>query len=85
MNWIQNQKVQVLSIPDKMKALIKIGHKLVLCQLHELERLQVENNVSHRGEKAGYVEFLYTHYIVKQLPKTYLCNDMLIVQKPIIT
>ncbi len=81
MNWIKNQSIPILSIPDKLKALIKIGHKLVLCQLHELERIQLDKSISHRNEKGAYVENLYTHYIVKQLPKTYLCSDMVIQTK----
>jgi len=83
MNWVkqQNNNPQ-LSTPDKLNALIKIGYKLVLCQLHELERMKLLNKISTKGTEITFIEYLYTHYIVKQLPKTYLCNDMLIVLKP---
>ncbi len=74
MNWVKTQHQINISIPDMLKALIKIGYKLVLCQLHELERLQLSGSTSHRSEKGVYVEQLYKHYIVNKLPKTYLCK-----------
>lgn len=67
-NWIHDEK-PVLSLKDKLKALLKIGHKLVLVQKHELERLKL---LKHPDRYGVYIEELYTHYIVNNLPKTYL-------------
>ena len=67
-NWIHSEK-PIISLNDKVKELIKIGHKLVLCQLHELERIRLSK---HTDRYSNYVNQLYTHYIINNLPKTYL-------------
>jgi hypothetical protein len=67
-NWIHNEK-PIISLNDKVKELIKIGHKLVLCQLHELERIRLSK---HKDRYSNYVNYLYTNYIIDNLPKTYL-------------
>ena len=67
-NWIQT-KFTGLSIKDKLLALLKIGHKLVLVQKHELERLRISK---HKDRNATYINDLYEHYIINKLPKTYL-------------
>lgn len=69
-NWIHNiDNKPEPSLNDKLASLLKIGHKLVLVQLHELERIK---KLRHKEIQSGYVIHLYNHYIVQQLPKTYL-------------
>lgn len=69
-NWIHSKEV-ILSLNDKVKDLLKIGHKLVLVQQHELERIRA---TKHKDRHADYINQLYQHYIVDGLPKTYLLN-----------
>ena len=69
-NWIHSKEV-LLSLNDKVKDLLKIGHKLVLVQQHELERIRV---TKYKDKYSNYVNQLYEHYIVNGLPKTYLLN-----------
>lgn len=69
-NWIfQKDGVNSLSNNDKLKALIKLGEKLVLVQFHEVQRLYTS---VRRDKHSKYVDYLYEHYIVKGLPKTYI-------------
>ena len=67
-NWTHSK--EVLSLNDKVKDLLKIGHKLVLVQQHELERIRA---AKHKDRYSDYINQLYQHYIVNGLPKTYLC------------
>ena len=71
-NWIYDKKKEVISLSDKIKTLLKPHNaiKLVHIQKCELELLQKDcrKSVSH-----DYVNYLYNHYIVNNLPKTYLC------------
>ena len=69
-NWIHSKEV-LLSLNDKVKDLLKIGHKLVLVQQHELERIRVSR---HTDRYSDYINKLYQHYIIDGLPKTYLLN-----------
>jgi hypothetical protein len=70
MNWIKQSTGNPLpSLNDKVKALFEIRFKLVLCQQHEVERLKAKNK---KEKFAEYIDNLYDHYIIKQLPKTYL-------------
>ena len=69
-NWIHSKEV-LLSLNDKVKDLLKIGHKLVLVQQHELERIRA---TKHKDRYANYINGLYQHYVVNELPKTYLLN-----------
>jgi hypothetical protein len=71
MNWIHSRK-PIMTLPDKVKELLKIGDKLVLVQKHELERLKDD---THKDRHADYINQLYDHYIVKKLPKTFLCTS----------
>ena len=68
---VSNQSLEVnyVTLLDKVKALLEQPYKLVLVQQHELERLRSKE---HRSQSSGYIETLYTHYIVKGLGKTYL-------------
>jgi hypothetical protein len=69
---IQNWNIEntpKITINDKLKELLKQISKLVLVQAHELERIKMKGRF-YRFEK--YIDDLYTHYIVKKLPKTYL-------------
>jgi hypothetical protein len=69
---IQNWNIEntpKITINDKLKELLKQRSKLVLVQAHELERIKMKGRF-YRFEK--YIDDLYTHYIVKKLPKTYL-------------
>lgn len=71
-NWIakpQDEQDKHISLESKIKQLLALGDKLVLCQIHELERLKLS---SAKDRNKGYIENLYNHYVVKQLPKTYL-------------
>lgn len=68
-NCLSQPNQSGLSIPDKIRKLLEIKHKLVLVQKHELERLHV-NPKKH--EFSGYIDYLYFHYIIKQQSKTYL-------------
>ena len=67
-NWVHSDASH-LTLRDKVKELLKVHYKLVLVQVHELERLR---NSSKLNESANYVDYLYNHYIVQQLPKTYI-------------
>ena len=67
-NWV-NDKVPSLTLNDKLKELIRIGYKLVLVQLHELERIRLSK---HKDRYSDYIEMLYNHYIVLGLPKMYI-------------
>jgi len=58
-----------ITLLDKIKKLLEQPYKLVLIQQHELERLRT---LEHRADFSYYVNNLYTHYIEKGLPKTYL-------------
>lgn len=58
-----------LSLKDKVRELLKNKHKLVLVQVHELERLMDDKR---RNQNVGYIEQLYNHYIIQGLPKTYI-------------
>ena len=63
--------INAITLSDKVKALLEKPYKLVLVQRHELERLRLNGK---RSEKSTYINNLYNHYIVKKLPKTYLCK-----------
>lgn len=68
-NWIHSG-TPILSLQDKIKELLKLGqHKLVLVQYHELERLKT---MKHKDNHVKYINYLYNHYIVEGLPKTYI-------------
>ena len=67
-NWIHTNTPQI-SLKDKIIALLKIHYKLVLVQVHELQRLRVHTKVH---QHANYVNYLYQHYILENNPKTYL-------------
>lgn len=71
-NWIYNNKKEVVSLSDKIKILLKPKNslKLVYIQKCELELLQKD---SKKDKAHEYVNYLYNHYIVHNLPKTYLC------------
>lgn len=69
-NWIHSKEA-LLSLNDKVKDLLKIGYKLVLVQQHELERIKT---IKHKDIYANYINQLYQHYILEELPKTYLIN-----------
>jgi len=73
-NWVHDITNKAISFPDKIKALLKIEHKLVKCQADEIKRLQMRPR-DHKGAAYTYVEYLYDHYVVKKLPKTYLLNN----------
>lgn len=71
-NWIYDKKKEVISISDKIKILLKPHNaiKLVYVQFCELELLQRTRRKEFHNE---YVNSLYNHYIVLNLPKTFLC------------
>lgn len=66
-NWIKNSKPS-LSLKDMVDILLQNKDNLVLCQVHELERIRLK---SHRDKYKEYIISLYNHYIEKKLPKTY--------------
>lgn len=71
-NWIIEQKNPQLSLIDKLKLLKKPSNKvkMVLIQQHEIENITINHKVSvHKG----YIEYLFDHYVINNLPKTYLC------------
>ena len=68
LNWIHNL-VEEPSTKDKIKSLLNIGYKLVLVQLHELERIK---NVKMKEPHYEYVGQLYQHYVIEGLPKMYI-------------
>lgn len=73
-NWAQeNLTNNAISFPDKVKALYKIRMELVKVQRDELEKIRL-NMRNHAIETYNYIEGLYDHYVVKKLPKTYLCS-----------
>ena len=71
-NWIYNSKKEVMSLSDKIKILLKPKNaiKLVYIQKCELELLQKD---AKKDKSHEYVNYLYNHYIVNNLPKTFLC------------
>ena len=69
-NWIfKKDGEHSLSNNDKLKELMKIGHKLVLVQLHEVERLCTARK---RDSHNKYIQQLYKHYVIEKKPKTYI-------------
>ena len=68
-NWVHD-KIPLLSTNDKIRELLKEPSKLVLVQVHELERIKAQNK--SKLSTNDYVNRLYDHYIVKGLPKTYI-------------
>lgn len=62
-------KPNQLTTLDKIKRLLEQPYKLVLVQRHELERLRLNKS---RSKHEGYINYLYDHYIVNKLPKTYM-------------
>ena len=64
-----NGRVPPLTLNDKLKDLVKIGHKLVLVQLHELERIRIAKD---KSKYENYIETLYNHHIVLGLPEMYI-------------
>lgn len=56
---------------EMVRKLLEQPYKLVLVQQHELERLR---NLKNKLKHTDYITNLYDHYIVKQLPKTYINN-----------
>jgi hypothetical protein len=71
-NWTFNSKKEVMSLSDKIKILLRPKNviKLVYVQRCELEMLH-KNDKKHEFQE--YINYLYNHYIVHKLPKTYLC------------
>ena len=69
MNWIKETNPS-MSLNDKIKELLKNPSKLVLVQIHELERIR---SIKNKQQVESYVNQLYDHYIVKKQPKRYLC------------
>lgn len=59
------------STQEKVVELVSKPHRLVLCQVHELERIRLKR--SFTASDKSFVNYLFSHYIVKKLPKTYLC------------
>lgn len=64
-------EVNAVTLLDKIKILLEKPYKLVLVQQHELERLRV---LKSRATYTTYIDTIYNHYIIKGLPKTYLCQ-----------
>lgn len=69
-NWISDP--QNLSYPDKINRLIEIKDKLVLVQFDEIQRLKRKTS-GRKPNEQEYIDQLYRHYIVKGMPKLYLC------------
>lgn len=71
-NWVNSkEKENQFTTKDKLRELLRQPYKLVLVQQHELERLRTKCNAE---DYTKYIDGLYDHYVVKKLPKTYLCN-----------
>jgi hypothetical protein len=70
-NWISSGNHQPLSAMDQVKELLRIKHKLVLVQVHELERLRGSRRLF---KYTTYIKDLHNHYIVNNGDKTYLNN-----------
>jgi len=68
-NWVHDKNPQP-SLNDKIMDLLKIKSKLVLVQVHELERIKLS---THKDRYVEYINLLYKHYIIDGLSKTYLC------------
>lgn len=74
-NWIHNKNSKnkdILSLSDKIKILLKPHNaiRLVYVQKCELELLKNDNK---KDRSHFYIDYLYNHYIVLNLPKTFLC------------
>lgn len=71
-NWVNTASGPTpMSVLDKIKELLLIRDKLVLVQLHEVERIKEMHN-PHR--LSPYIEMLYKHYVTEGKPKLYLCQ-----------
>jgi hypothetical protein len=70
-NWIRALG-KVVTIKDKIRELSLIERKLVLVQQDEVKRIRNIGKLTNIHVK--YIEYLYKHYIIDKLPKTYLCN-----------
>lgn len=68
-SWMHSKEP---SLNDKIKELLQIHYKLVLVQADELQRIRLRND---KNKYIPYVDYLYDHYIINELPKTYLCNS----------
>lgn len=69
-NWV-NTGANTVSVKDKLKQLLSMADKLVLVQVHELERIKAAEH-KHRGKMNYYIENLYVHYVERGLSKTYM-------------
>lgn len=70
-NWIKQTVGEMQpTVEDKLKALLRVPYKLVLVQLHELEKLRNRNKKNDYDIR--FIEYLYLHYIVEGKGKTYL-------------
>jgi hypothetical protein len=71
-NWIKRTGNPEPSSMDKLKALLKIPHKLLLIHFQELEKIKRQNKSSPDFD--DYIGRLYKHYIEKELSKQQLKN-----------
>lgn len=67
-NWIHRKPTYILT-DEKIRTLLKNKDRLVLCQYHELQRMQ---NKERRPRDLAYIDMLYDDYIIQHKPKTYL-------------
>jgi len=72
-NWTTNP--QQLSFPEKISTLLSMSNKLVLNQVHELERLKLKKNNKKSGTQLAFINYLYDHYVIQGMPKTYLASN----------
>ena len=72
-NWIVKPDNKI-SYPDKVYRLLEISDKLVLVQVHELEKYKKARHSNKKPVDQVYIDQLFKHYIVEGKPKLYLCD-----------
>jgi hypothetical protein len=72
-NWISNQQNNI-SYPEKINRLLEVKDKLVLVQVHELEKYKKSKHGNKKPVDQCYIDQLYKHYIIEGKPKLYMCN-----------
>lgn len=70
-NFDNGLKPNSVTLSDKVRLLLEKPYKIVLVQRHELEKLRI---IKSKNKQSSYINYLYDHYIVKGLEKTYIKN-----------
>ena len=67
-NWAYQINPNTLTTMDKIRELLSKPSRIVLVQVHELERAKTSRR---KDRYEVYVDNLYKHYVINKLGKTY--------------